>query len=200
MANICRVGSGSLTPEQIARTCQQLGWIGFWLQVFLGLIPLLVVLLAVVSRLGQWTGSIFSLGLWLAILCLGFLVFSTYWSFRYTRMARRLRGTESRPSKSGVNRSLRIGLLTNLTVMTLAVLIALGQVTQMTIRMLTVPQGAAVVVPNQAGTQGALVSPSNMLAIQALVHAIAAGLIGVIIALLLIQQVSRHRNAPDAFL
>ena len=48
--------------------------------------------------------------------------------------------------------------------------------------------------------QGALVSPSNMLAIQAMVHAIAAGLVGVIIALLLVQQVSRHRNTPDAFL
>jgi hypothetical protein len=38
-----------------------------------------------------------------------------------------------------------------------------------------------------------------MLAIPAMVHAIAAGLMGVIIALLLIQQISRHRNAPDAF-
>ena len=66
--------------------------------------------------------------------------------------------------------------------------------------MLTVPQGATVVTPNQAVVQGALVSPSNMLAIQAMVHAIAAGLVGVMIALLLIQQVSRHRNAPDAFL
>lgn len=59
-----------------------------------------------------------------------------------------------------------------------------------------------VVAPNQPGglAPGTLVSPSNMLAIQALVHSIAAGLVGVIIALLLIQQVSRHRNAPDAFL
>jgi len=84
--------------------------------------------------------------------------------------------------------------------MVLAVAIALSQVSKLTIRMLTVPQGATVVMPNQTAAQGALVSPSNMLAIQALVHAIAAGLIGVIIALLLIQQVVRHRNAPDEFL
>jgi len=200
MVNIFKVGSGNPTPEQIARNCQQLGWVGFWLQVFLGLIPLLVVLLSVVSRLGQWTGNLFSVGLVLAILCLGFLVFSTYWSFRYTRMAARLRVPESRPSKSGVKRSLQNGLLTNLTVMVLAVAIALSQVSKLTIRMLTVPQGATVVMPNQTAAQGALVSPSNMLAIQALVHAIAAGLIGVIIALLLIQQVVRHRNAPDEFL
>ena len=200
MAGFIRTGSHSPSPEQIARNCRRLGWIGFWLQAVLGLIPLLVVLGLVFSRLGQWPGGLFSLGLWLAVLCLGFLIFSTYWSFRYTRMARRLEAPEARPSKSGVKRTLRIGLLANLAVMAIAVLIALGRVSQLTFRMLTVPQGATVVTPNQTVAQGALVSPSNMLAIQAMVYAIAAGLVGVIIALLLIQQVSRHRNAPDAFL
>jgi hypothetical protein len=200
MAGFIRSGSSSPTPEQIARNCRRLGWVGFWLQAVLGLIPLLVVLGLVFSRLGQWPGGLFSLGLWLAILCLGFLIFSTYWSFRYTRMARRLEVPEARPSKSGVKRTLRVGLLANLAVMAIAVLIALGRVSQLTFRMLTVPQGATVVAPNQLVAQGALVSPSNMLAIQAMVYAIAAGLVGVIIALLLIQQVSLHRNAPDAFL
>lgn len=200
MAGFIRSGSSSPTPRQIARNCRRLGWVGFWLQVLLGVIPLLVVLVLVLSRLGQWAGGLFSLGLWLAVLCLGFLIFSTYWSFRYTQLAGRLEVPESRPSKSGVKRALRTGLLANLAVMTIAGLIALGYVSQLTLRMLTVPQGATVVTPNQAVTQGALVSPSNMLAIQAMVHAIAAGLVGVIIALLLIQQVSRHRNASDAFL
>jgi hypothetical protein len=65
--------------------------------------------------------------------------------------------------------------------------------------MLTLPQGATVVTPNERVAYRVLISPSNMLAIPAMVHAIAAGLMGVIIALLLIQQISRHRNAPDAF-
>jgi hypothetical protein len=200
MANVFRSSSSSPTPEQIARNCRILGWIGFWLQVALGVIPLLVMLGLVVARLGQWPGGVFSLGLWLGVLCLAFLIFSTYWSYRYTRLAGRLRVRESRPTKSGVKRALRIGLLANLAVMAIAILIALGYVSQITFRMLTVPQGATVLTPNQAVPQGALVSPSNMLAIQAIVHAMAAGLIGIIIAGLLIQQVSRHQNAPDAFL
>lgn len=200
MAGFLRFSSGRPTPEHIARNCRWLGWIGFWLQVVLGLIPLLVVLGLVFSRLGQWPGGLFSLGLWFAVLCLGFLIFSIYWSFRYTRMARRLAVPEARPAKSGVKRTLRVGLLANLAVMALAVLIALGRVSQLTFRMLTVPQGATVVTPNQTVAQGALVSPSNMLAIQAMVHAIAAGLVGVIVALVLIEQVSRHRNASDTFL
>ena len=200
MASFLRPGAGSPTPEQIARNCRRLGWLGFWLQVLLGLIPLLVVLGLVLTRLGQWPQGLFSLGFWLALLCLGFLVFGTFWSYRYTRLAARLETTDIRPSKSGVKRALLIGLLTNLAVMIMAVLIALGQVSQLTLRMLRIPQGATVITPDQAIAQGALVSPSNMLAIQALVHAIAAGLVGVVVALLLIQQVSRHRNAPDTFL
>jgi len=200
MASFIKLGSNGSTPAQIARNCRRLGWIGFWLQAVLGLIPLLVVLGLVFSRLAQWTGGLFSLGLWLAILCLVFLVFSTYWSYRYTRLAVRLEEPEARPSKTGVKRTLRIGLVANLSVMAIAIVIALGRVSQLTLRMLTLPQGATVVPSNPIVDQGALVSPSNMLAIQALVHAMAAGLVGVVIALLLVQQVSRHRNAPDAFL
>ena len=39
MASFIRSGSSSPTPEQIARNCRQFGWIGFWLQAVLGLIP-----------------------------------------------------------------------------------------------------------------------------------------------------------------
>lgn len=200
MASFLRLGTGSPTPQQIARNCRYLGWLGFWLQMVLGLVPLLVVVGLVFARLGQWPRGLLSLGLWLAILCLGFLVFSTFWSFRYTRLANRIETADARPSKSGVKRSLTIGLLTNLAVMTMAVLIALSQVSQLTFRMLSIPQGATVVTPDQTTAQGALISPSNMLTIQAMVHAIAAGLVGVLVALLLIQQISRHRNAPDKLL
>jgi hypothetical protein len=37
-----------------------------------------------------------------------------------------------------------------------------------------------------------------MIAIQAMIHAIAAGLVGVIISLLLLYQVRLHRNANDS--
>lgn len=203
MANFLNIGSASPTPEQIARSCRRLGWLGFSLQILLGFIPLLVVVIKVLQRIAQGTGSVFSVGLVLAILCLAFLLFSIYGCFRYILMARRLEGGQAaRPAKPQVRRALLLGLLTNLSVMVIAVLIALWQVSVLTFRMLSVPQGATVVTPNQATTtlsQGALITPSNLIAIQAMVSAIAAGLVGVIIALLLIQQVSKHRNSPDVF-
>lgn len=70
----------------------------------------------------------------------------------------------------------------------------------LTFRMMTLPQGATVIAPQQAGTvmaPGALITPSHMIAIQAMVYAIAAGLVGVIVSLLLLHQVGQHRNSPD---
>ena len=57
-----------------------------------------------------------------------------------------------------------------------------------------------MVAPSQAGTmltQGAIITPSNMITIQAMISAVAAGLIGVIVALLLIFQVGQHRNTDQ---
>ncbi|MCU0526036.1 MAG: DUF3611 family protein [Elainella sp. Prado103] len=188
----------SPTPSQIARSLRWLGWIGCWLQSFLGFIPILVVIANVLTKPARQAGGN-SFGLWLAILCAIILFFSIYWCFRYTRLANQLEGRELRPAKTQVIRELQLGLLANLSMIAIAVLIALVRVGELTFKMLTLPPGATVIAPTQVGTtlatQGALITPSNMIAIQAMINAIAAGLVGVIVALLLLYQVGRHRNA-----
>ncbi len=187
------------SPKQVAHSFRWLGWGGFWLQSFLGFIPILVVLTTVFSRAGN-QASILSLGIALAILCLLALCLSIYWCYRYTKIASRLENPDRRPAKAEIKRDLKLGLLINLGIMVIAVSIALARVAQLTIRMLTLPQGSTVVAPTQVGTmltQGAIVTPSNMIAIQAMVSAIAAGLIGTIVSLLLIYYVGQHRNQSD---
>jgi len=187
------------SPQQIARSLRWLGWGGFWLQALLGFIPLLVVVSTVLFRPAAQRGG-FSFGIGLAFLCLIILLFSIYWCFRYTQLAAKLENWELRPAKAQVRRDLKLGLLANLSIMVIAVLITLVRVGELTFKMLILPQGSTVVVPNQIGTmltQGAIITPSNMIAIQAMVSAIAAGLIGTIVALLLIYQVGQHRNSND---
>ncbi|MCL6435845.1 MAG: DUF3611 family protein [Leptolyngbyaceae cyanobacterium HOT.MB2.61] len=196
MSNLLNSEAPNLTPQQIARSFRWLGWVGFWLQALFGFIPILVVVTTVLFRPGQQVGG-FSFGLWLAIACLIILIFSIYWCFRYTQLANRLEIRDLRPAKSKVIRDLKLGLLANIGIMAIAVLIALTRIGGLTFKMLTLPQGATVIAPNQAGTtiaQGALISPSNMIAIQAMVNAIAAGLIGAIVALLLLHQMGQNRN------
>ncbi|ARV59141.1 hypothetical protein BZZ01_11265 [Nostocales cyanobacterium HT-58-2] len=188
------------TPQQIARSFRWLGWIGFWLQALLGFIPILVVVTTVLFRAGQQQRGGSSFGLWLAIICLVILIFSIYWCFRYVQLAKKLENRDLRPAKSQVSRDLKLGLLANISIMVLALLIALARVGNLTFNMLIVPQGSTVITPNQAGTmvaRGALITPSNMIAIQAMVNTIAAGLVGAVIALLLLYQVGQHRNPND---
>lgn len=191
----------NLTPHQIARSFRWLGWTGLWLQALLGFIPILAVVTNVLSRPAQQQVGGFSLGLLMAIVCLVILVFSTYWCFRYTQLANKLEERDLRPAKVQVIQKVRIGLIANISVMTLAVLIALWRVGILTFKMLTLPQGATIVAPNQLGTTlgatGALITPSNMIAIQAMVSTIAAGLAGTIIALMLLHRLGQHRSAAD---
>ncbi|YAF97244.1 MAG: DUF3611 family protein [Nodularia sp. CChRGM 3473] len=188
------------TPRQIARSLRWLGWIGFWLQTLLGFIPLLVVVATVLFSPGRQQRSGLSFGLGLAIACLAILLFSIYWCFRYTQLANKLESPHLRPAKSQVSQNLQMGLLANIGIMAIAVLIALSQVGALTFKMLIMPQGSTMITPNQTATmvtQGAIITPSNMIAIQAMVNAIAAGLVGAIVALLLLYQVGQHRQTQD---
>ncbi|WP_009544592.1 DUF3611 family protein [Crocosphaera subtropica] len=188
--------SSSTNPQHLARSFLWLGRIGLILQIFLGFIPLLVVVAYVLSQSGQGLIGGFSFGLWLAIACLIILMFSIYWCFRYTNLANKLRKAETRPSKSQVVRHLQLGLLANIVILIITVIIALFRVGELTFKLLTLPQGATVIAPNKIGTTlatpGALITPSNMIAIQAMLNVIAAGLVGVIVALLLLYKVGKQ--------
>jgi heme/copper-type cytochrome/quinol oxidase subunit 4 len=200
MFDFLKPESASSTAQQVAHSLRWLGWVGFWLQALLGFIPILVVISTVFSRAAQPMTAL-SLGVWLALACLVILVFSIYWCFRYTRLASRLESRDLRPARAQVIRDLKLGLVANIGMMAIAVLIALSRVGSLTFKMLTLPQGATVITPNQLGTTlgapGALITPSNMIAIHAMISAIAAGLVGTIVSLLLLYQVGQSRNSHD---
>lgn len=197
--------AASPSLRQIAHSFRWLGWIGIWLQALLGFIPILVVLMNVFFGSHQQLQLGLSFNLWLAIISLVVLLFSIFWCFRYTRIGNKLEVPELRPSKGEVYRVLKIGLLANLAILILGVMIALLRVSALTFKMLTVPQGATVVAPSSVSpltgattlTPGALITPSNMIAIQSMIHGIAAGLIGVIIALILLFLVGLYRNVNN---
>jgi hypothetical protein len=195
MFDFLKTETANSTPQQIANSMRWLGWAGFWLQALLGFIPLLVVVTSVLFNPRHRGG--FSFGMFLAIACLVILIFSIYWCFRYTQLANKLEIRDLRPAKSEVSRDLKLGLLANLSIMAIAVLIALSRVGELSFKMLTLPQGSTVITPNPTATmvtQGAMIPPSTIIAIQAMVNAIAAGLVGAIVAIVLLYQLGQNRN------
>ncbi len=201
MSNSPKSQVNASTSQHLSPAFLRLGWIGFFVQTLLGLIPILVVIIYALAKWGQPAAGRLSVGLGLALTCLIMLIFSIYWCFRYTKLARRLKRQNSRLTYATMVRDLKLGLFTNIGVMAISVLIALIRVGELTFKLLTLPQGATVIAPNQIGTTlavpGALVTPSSLIAIQATLNVIAAGLVGIIIALQLLFRVERSRNTTN---
>lgn len=202
MFNFLNPEAANPTPHQIARFFRLLGWIGFWLQSLLGFMPILVVVTIVLFNPNRSQSGGLSFGLFSAIACLLLMIFSIYWCFRYTRLARKLEIRDLRPAKSEVVRDLKLGLIANIVSMAIAIPIAMARVGELTIKMLALPQGSTIVapIPDRARTivsPGALITPSDMIAIQAMVNTIASGLVGIVVALLLLYLVRQNQPPPE---
>lgn len=186
------------TYRQLARYFRLFGQIGLILQAILGIIPILVVLIYIMFQREQPTTGGLSFGFWLAIACLTMLLFSLYWCFRYTQLAYQLTHQDVRVTYLTLLRDLKLGLWVNMSIMGFSILIALIRVGELTIKLLFLPQGATVISPNPLGTTlalpGTLITPSNLIAIQAMLNVIAAGLVGVIITISLFFLLEKSRQ------
>jgi len=79
-----------------------LGWLGFWLQVGFGSLPLvLVVYYLMFSRAADSSAGLGFVA-YLTIADLAILFFTALWSYRYTRLGKRLMDPERRPTESSV--------------------------------------------------------------------------------------------------
>ncbi len=192
MFNLFKSDIPPISPQRMASSLRRLGWIGFWLQVFLGFIPILVLIIKVISGKSRVNTS---LGLFLAIICLLALLLAMYWCFHYVRLARKLENADLRPAKAAVVRSLWMGLTINIVGMVCAVLIAMKLIATLTFNMLKLPQGATVIAPGAGSNlinQSPLLTPSDMITTQAMINTIAAELVGIIITLLLLSKMTQN--------
>lgn len=90
--------------DSLSAAFSRLGWLGFWMQVAVGLIPLALTIYALVFGRNPAPGTRagFPLIEYLSIAGLLVLAFTTMWSYRYTRLAVRLADPARRPD--GVDR------------------------------------------------------------------------------------------------
>ncbi|HCF27476.1 MAG TPA: hypothetical protein DEV81_09830 [Cyanobacteria bacterium UBA11049] len=179
--------------QAIARELRLIGWIGFWIQLVLVVICSLILLFAAVSggRNDRFNSTNPGTGPGLFFTLCGILVlcFSIYWSFRYTRIARRLRSPEpsQRPSKGNAIQVVRIGLIVNLAGMLLTLLGTEAIVGGLLAKSLTQPQGVATF-----NDPTRLIQSLDIFVVQASINVVAAQFVGIATSLWLFQQVNRH--------
>jgi len=177
--------------RQIAGNFRLAGWISFWLQLVLGVISIVVLLLFIVfSRTSTPNNNSgnpgTNFGVFLAICGIVSLAVGVYMAFRYVTIGRQLLSSNPnlRPRKAEAVPVLRIGLMVNLAGMLLTILGAWAIVGSLAARSISQVQ-TPYADPNR------LISSLDILAVQANINTIAGHFAGIVVALWLLDRISR---------
>jgi Protein of unknown function (DUF3611) len=157
--------------DSLANAFSRLGWIGFWIQIAIGIIPLTLIIYSFVS--GQSPGAGTRRGLLLVgyLTIAGFLVliFTTMWSYRYTRLAELISDSTRRPSVPLVQKAAWIGVASSGLGIVFSMLVILFEVAELLIYFLRAPQAGVPVIQTTGGGQASWVSAADIMHLMALV-------------------------------
>ncbi len=179
--------------QAIAKAFRLTGWIGFWIQLVLGVVS--AVILLVFAVFGQRTGTSGNnpgtgFGVFLAICGLVSLGVSIYLAFRYTRVGNQLQSSNpvNRPRKIETIQVLRLGILVNLVGILLTLLGAQAIVGTFAARAISQPQ-SPLLVPQQGNS--AWITGLDMFAIQANTNIVFAHFAGLVASLWLLNRINK---------
>ena len=139
--------------DALSQSFSSLGWLGFWMQIAIGLVPLALTIYALAFGRNPAPGTRAGLPLieYLSIAGLFVLAFTVLWSFRYTRLAIRLADPERRPTRAAVQKTVWTGVKASTFGIVLSMLVMLFEVIQLLIYFLRAPQAGVPVVQTTAG-------------------------------------------------
>ena len=185
-------------PEDVARPLARLGWIAFWLQIALAILPILL-LLYVVLRAPSISGSGRGIDIreYVAFGSLLVLIFTTWWCYRYTRLAERIRTPGSQPSSAVVKRALWIGLWASCVGAFLSLVLLNTAVGRLLFVFMLTPQGGVPVFQTSAENRARWVSAIDMVDLLTMVFTITAEWIVLFISLWLLSRMLRLATGYD---
>ena len=180
-------------PEKLAKQFSRLGWVGFWIQLALIIVPVLLFIYLVffaspdsAQRRGIDLGNYLSFG------GLMVMVFTTFWFYRYTRLAERIPDPVKRPSKKAVMRTLWIGLWASCLGILFSLLSLLGSVARLLFSLMTMPQ-TGIPVAAVGGDPARTVSAIDAAIMSSLLLMLTAEFIVLAFTLWLLFQVTRPK-------
>lgn len=136
-------------PKRLARQFSLLGWVGFWMQLAMVVVPVALLIYVLffsspesAQRRGIELTNYMSYGGLLV------MIFTIAWFYRYTRLAKRIADPELRPRQASLIRTLWIGLWASVAGIVFSMLLMMNAVWRMLMVLLATPQtGLAITAP-----------------------------------------------------
>jgi hypothetical protein len=165
------------------------GWLGFWLQLGLGIVAAIALLFVFSGRnFSRETTPGIGISLFWSAAAIAVLLFSLYQSFRYSRLARRFRMSDvsRHPKKSDTIQLVRWSIVAGLLGMLLALLGAGAAIGVLVSKAIALPQGVAIYDPAR------IIRPLDIFAAAASLNLIAAHFVGTVSSLWLFSWLHRQ--------
>lgn len=177
----------------LSRTYSKLGWFGFWLQLVVGSVPVLLMAYLFVFARSPGPRAGLAFVEYLSVASLLALVFTTFWAFRYTRLSLKLTAPEPFVTYKRLMRAAWIGVVVSTVGMLFSMVIMFIEVAHLLFYFLSTPQGGVPVIQTTQGDTASWVSAVDMLSLLALILTLFAEL-----AFLSISQVCLFRSSSAA--
>jgi hypothetical protein len=152
----------------LAKAFWRLGWIGFWVQVGLGAIPILMFLYASLFA-GGGTRARVTLVEVLTVGGLLVLAFTILWSYRYTRLAKQIADPAQRPLQSTVQRIAWIGVAGSTLGLVFSMLVMLAETAVLLAYFLRAPQAGVPVIQTAGAASPSWVSAIDIVSLLSLI-------------------------------
>ncbi len=178
----------------LGRLFFRLGWLGFWIQAVLLSVPIMLlfyVLFVSSPESAQRKGI--DLGDYLSYGSLVVMAFTTYWFFRYTRLAKKIPEPESCPPKSSVAKTIWIGVWASSLGIGFSMILMFGAVLRLLTILLATPQ-TGIPIAAAGGDPAIALTAFDGISLTTLVLILSAELIVLAFSLWLLFHVFRISN------
>ncbi len=134
--------------ESLATQFWRLGWLGFWIQITLLIVPiLLLVYVLFLGRPDSGGPMGIDLSNYLSYGSLLVLAFTTLWFFRYTRLGKRIADGDSAPSLASVERTLWVGVWASCLGILFSIVLKFSAIGRLLFVLLATPQTGLQIAP-----------------------------------------------------
>lgn len=181
----------ALPRFELANSFSRLGWIGFWTQIVIGSIPLLLMTYFFAFAQSP-TGPRAGLAI-VEFLTLGgllMLLFTIFWFHRYTRIAERIRNPATRPSENELAKTVWIGVVASSVAILFTIIVMFVEVAHLLFYFLSTPQGGVPVIQTAGVAPASWVSAVDMLSLLSMVMTLLAELVVLVLSLWLLFRVT----------